>query len=497
MDFSQLAKEEENSSTESSGSIPEKDLVDPDLDEIFDNDTFKPEKIGIKAEFVKIGCCPSKFPPGREPTEQKPPISLDNPSIIKVNENHFPGFALNMVKGLGSVVFTSLLFPFISSTSVKGIYLNVGKESGPQQLSITFAHSGDKTTLKDYDFDQPSGESNEWYYLPVNLEDVTACTIEGGVRWVDKITEDGEIDRRSCLSGIRIVRSEAEVKRMQDEEERKRILQLLAPHFEKEKQEMKKQNEILMAQLRRQKMEYQENMKRQVDLLKQQIQQQKKEFEQKLNEKERETALQKLEHQKEKEEILQAIETERKQRNAHIKEIVEWCVKILKEHSTFGTLIHFQKTEHSQNIVQIFQRLAQKDTFSFHLSSKISDLESKVSSSEGQLSEYERKKDEMETSMLEIQSKIRELESKVSSLHQPDKSSPSTPRKGNQQLKRVKSLASLSHSDKKSPSSSTSRLLRSRSSRSTVSSPTLHSQEGSPIRFRDHFAFCYSEDISD
>ncbi|GKT17701.1 hypothetical protein ADUPG1_011160, partial [Aduncisulcus paluster] len=106
--------------------------------------------LSINTQFVKDGCHPRKYSSGREPAGQEPPISLSDPCLVEIDEMETNGSRdykqrarvkeelLQTLKGIGSVDFTHLTIPFRSPSFLKGIYMCVGWNSGPVNLTITF-----------------------------------------------------------------------------------------------------------------------------------------------------------------------------------------------------------------------------------------------------------------------------------------------------------------------------------------------------------------------
>ncbi|GKT29795.1 hypothetical protein ADUPG1_014204 [Aduncisulcus paluster] len=241
------------------------------------NHQSKCEESRILASFVKKGCSPfqdylSEFHLPR----CDPPICYDDPFVIKINENsrfftEYSGSELvhKTLLGTGNVSFTSLSFPFISVYSVKGIYMQVRKDSGPQHLLLTFTHDDGSITQKYYDFIQPK-YMFEWHYLPVKLDNVIMCDIDGGERWIPQELIPGQaksksFERVSSIEGIIFVRPNR----------RETIISHLAPHLgNPEFSSLEEENAELWERLYQQKIKTERRIKKEIDKKEHQIKEQ-------------------------------------------------------------------------------------------------------------------------------------------------------------------------------------------------------------------------------
>ncbi|GKT26809.1 hypothetical protein ADUPG1_013488 [Aduncisulcus paluster] len=184
--------------------------------------------MGIKPTFSRKGCKPWIHPAGKESPGCEPPYSLDHPKVIKICEwtssakddsGDLTKYLRKLLKGIDGLCFSQISLPFISRSSVKGIYLLVGIDC-PKHLSIIFTH-GDTglVSVKEYDFDKPRMDC-AWYYLPVDLENVIKCKFEVE----DEKCWDGEF--WPAISGIRIIRcSDLELEEIRISKRRKDTLE--------------------------------------------------------------------------------------------------------------------------------------------------------------------------------------------------------------------------------------------------------------------------------
>ncbi|GKT23791.1 hypothetical protein ADUPG1_012538 [Aduncisulcus paluster] len=147
----------------------------------------------VSAVFVKEGDYDSF---GRDSI----PIPRDDPklvdpsfSIVKCKNDAFckeskeydkSSCAQKMLKGECDVRLSHLSIPFPSPSPMKGAYICVGKYSSPS-LFFTFTDCDGKKTSKKYEFTRPE-HYNEWHFLPIDLDNVVLCEIEGKGTWKEK-----------------------------------------------------------------------------------------------------------------------------------------------------------------------------------------------------------------------------------------------------------------------------------------------------------------------
>ncbi|GKT36956.1 hypothetical protein ADUPG1_009829, partial [Aduncisulcus paluster] len=149
----------------------------------------------VKSIFIKEG---DSFSSGRDSI----PIPRDDPSVVDLslkkikatdkslcpkNENYDKThFAREMLIGRKDCLTVSYLsIPFSSPDSLKGAYICVGNCTSSPSLLFTFIHANGKKTLKRYEFEEPKNYY-EWHFLPINLENVEICEIEGKGTWNKK-----------------------------------------------------------------------------------------------------------------------------------------------------------------------------------------------------------------------------------------------------------------------------------------------------------------------
>ncbi|GKT32444.1 hypothetical protein ADUPG1_006604 [Aduncisulcus paluster] len=146
----------------------------------------------------------------RQSISHHPPITLDDKRCIPIKVEGVCGFndeknvtenVLKMLQDICWVWFTELTIPFRTTSSIKGIFMNVNKAMGPITLNIVFYNQKDEFEKK-YDFAQPTSEY-EWRYLPVHLNDVDGCKIRGTKAW------DGDAP---FLHGIRFILADSKKK---------------------------------------------------------------------------------------------------------------------------------------------------------------------------------------------------------------------------------------------------------------------------------------------
>ncbi|GKT32385.1 hypothetical protein ADUPG1_006557 [Aduncisulcus paluster] len=143
----------------------------------------------MKTEFVKEG--------GREFI----PISRDDSrvldpsfSLVKCKDNWYSKEstlydrslnAQKMLKGESFVSFSNFSIPFPSPSPIKGAYICVYKDWSSPTILITFTDFNGSKIFKKYEFPK-SKHKYEWYFLPIDLNNVVLCEIEGKGRWDQK-----------------------------------------------------------------------------------------------------------------------------------------------------------------------------------------------------------------------------------------------------------------------------------------------------------------------
>ncbi|GKT31534.1 hypothetical protein ADUPG1_005947 [Aduncisulcus paluster] len=90
-----------------------------------------------------------------------------------------------MLIGEDYVFLSHLSIPFTSPSPMKGAYICVGKKYSSPSLLFTFTDCDGKKTFKKYEFTRPEDEY-EWHFLPIDLDNVVLCEIEGKGTWFDK-----------------------------------------------------------------------------------------------------------------------------------------------------------------------------------------------------------------------------------------------------------------------------------------------------------------------
>ncbi|GKT23892.1 hypothetical protein ADUPG1_012569 [Aduncisulcus paluster] len=147
----------------------------------------------LKPEFVKEGGIDSI------------PISCDNPilidpsfSMVKCKDDLYcreskeydrSSKAQKMLKGKDVVRLSHLSIPFTSPCPMEGAYICVHKRNSSPQLLFTFTDCDGKKTFKKYEFTRPK-DKYEWHFLPIDLDNVVLCEIEGKGKWDDKNSRD-------------------------------------------------------------------------------------------------------------------------------------------------------------------------------------------------------------------------------------------------------------------------------------------------------------------
>ncbi|GKT16652.1 hypothetical protein ADUPG1_010962, partial [Aduncisulcus paluster] len=150
----------------------------------------------VKAEFVKEGDEESfgrdSIPIPRDDSKLVDPSF----SIVKCNNDSYgkesvdydkSSEAQKMLKGEDSVELSHLSIPFPSPSPMKGDYICVNEDYSSPSLLFTFTDCDGKKTFKKYEFTRPEPEHDfEWHFLPIDLDNVVLCEIEGKGMWDEK-----------------------------------------------------------------------------------------------------------------------------------------------------------------------------------------------------------------------------------------------------------------------------------------------------------------------
>ncbi|GKT35879.1 hypothetical protein ADUPG1_008946 [Aduncisulcus paluster] len=147
----------------------------------------------VKPEFVKEGDYASEgrdsIPiPRDDPKLVAPSFSIvkcKNDSVSKESKEYDKSSdAQKMLKGEDSVELSHLSIPFPSPSPMKGAYICVDDFNSSPSLLFIFTDCDGKKTSKKYEFTEPE-HKYEWHFLPIDLDNVVLCEIEGkGTWWV-------------------------------------------------------------------------------------------------------------------------------------------------------------------------------------------------------------------------------------------------------------------------------------------------------------------------
>ncbi|GKT31611.1 hypothetical protein ADUPG1_006004 [Aduncisulcus paluster] len=154
----------------------------------------------VKAEFVKEEDKDSIPILPDDPHRVDPSFSMvkcKNDSKSKESKEYDQSSeAQRMLKREGSIYLylSHLSIPFPSPSPMKGAYICVNDYSSPSLL-FTFTDCDGKKTSKKYEFTEPQDDC-ECYFLPIDLDNVVLCEIEGKGKWCSKNSRCSEID---CL----------------------------------------------------------------------------------------------------------------------------------------------------------------------------------------------------------------------------------------------------------------------------------------------------------
>ncbi|GKT25904.1 hypothetical protein ADUPG1_013177 [Aduncisulcus paluster] len=152
------------------------------------------ETLTVKAEFIMEAARESKprdsIPiPRDDPKLVDPSFSMvkcKDDSLSKESEEYDQSSrAQKMLKGEDFVALSHLSIPFPSPNPMKGAYICVDKVWGSPSLLFTFTDCDGKKIYKRYEFTKPKHDF-VWYFLPIDLDNVVLCEIEGKSMWEEK-----------------------------------------------------------------------------------------------------------------------------------------------------------------------------------------------------------------------------------------------------------------------------------------------------------------------
>ncbi|GKT16554.1 hypothetical protein ADUPG1_010939 [Aduncisulcus paluster] len=154
----------------------------------------------VKPKFVKEG---NYEAPGRYSPIPRDDPKLLNPlySMVKCKDDSFCKEyedydkslkAQEMLKGKGFTPLSQLFIPFPSPSSMKGAFICVNKHVSSPSLLFTFTDCDGKKISKKYEFIRLK-HSFEWHFLPIDLDDVVLCEIEGKGMWDQKYSRSFNI----------------------------------------------------------------------------------------------------------------------------------------------------------------------------------------------------------------------------------------------------------------------------------------------------------------
>ncbi|GKT35251.1 hypothetical protein ADUPG1_008446 [Aduncisulcus paluster] len=141
----------------------------------------------VKPEFVKVGGIKYIPIPRDDPKLVDPSFSMvkcKDDSYIKGSKEYDQSLnAQKMLKGECGVYLSHLSIPFPSPSPMKGAYICVSDCS--PSLLFTFTDCDGKKISKKYEFTEPK-HKYEWHFLPIDLDNVVSCEIEGKGTWGNK-----------------------------------------------------------------------------------------------------------------------------------------------------------------------------------------------------------------------------------------------------------------------------------------------------------------------
>ncbi|GKT20125.1 hypothetical protein ADUPG1_011657 [Aduncisulcus paluster] len=161
------------------------------------------ESVVVKPKFVQKG---NTIPiPRDDPKVINPAISLvksgDYTKRIVSKWYDQSSSAQRMLKGESDVFLSHLFIPFSSPSPMKGAYICVNRDYSSPSLVFTFTdYDGKKTSIM-YEFTR----LETWlgcFFLPIDLDNIILCEIDGKGRWVEKG------NRSFCIGSIIFTMSE-------------------------------------------------------------------------------------------------------------------------------------------------------------------------------------------------------------------------------------------------------------------------------------------------
>ncbi|GKT34546.1 hypothetical protein ADUPG1_007884 [Aduncisulcus paluster] len=88
------------------------------------------------------------------------------------------------------VLLSHISIPFPTPSTLKGAYICTHKNFGSPSLLFTFTDCDGKKTYKKYDFTRPESWEFEWDFLPIDLDNVVLCEVQGKGTWFDKYSRN-------------------------------------------------------------------------------------------------------------------------------------------------------------------------------------------------------------------------------------------------------------------------------------------------------------------
>ncbi|GKT26862.1 hypothetical protein ADUPG1_013507 [Aduncisulcus paluster] len=159
----------------------------------------------LKPEFVTEGGIDSIPIPRDDPHLVDPSFSMvkgKNDRFSKESRYYDRSSeAQRMLKGEDDVCLSHLSIPFPSPCPMKGAYICVHQCRCSPSLLFTFTDCDGKKTSKKYEFTELK-HPFEWHFLPIDLDNVVLCEIEGKGRWNEKTGKKLRNTRRFQICGL-------------------------------------------------------------------------------------------------------------------------------------------------------------------------------------------------------------------------------------------------------------------------------------------------------